>query len=143
MDYTQKWQNCVWGEYIFEGTGKNKKYLKIFRLLGDKGKVVELTDCNKVDRIEKELRAKFKKNKFTNDPQIIAIITVSKCKIVCTNDGSSFEFIQNRSLYPKGISPPKIYTHRRNKNLLNNYNIAKICEPNVILTKRQLATLPS
>ena len=75
-------------------------------------------------------------------PNIVAIIIVSKCKIFCTKDGRSFKFIQNRALYPKGISPPKIYKQESNKNILKNYNIAEICKPNVFLNKLEIATLP-
>lgn len=136
------------GKIVYGGTTylaelkKAKKFATIFRRLRDVGKVIELRDCKKVDDIEKKLKAKVKDSKFNNDPHIIAIITASKCKIVCTKDESSFKFIQNRKLYPRGISPPKIYTRERNKNILKNDNIADICKPNVTLTKQQLATLP-
>ncbi len=128
------------GTTYFNELVKTKKFVPIFRRLKDKGKVIELHDCEKVDAIEECLKAKVNDKKF-NDPHIVAIIIVSKCKIVCTKDGRSFKFVLDKTLYPKGISPPKIYKQESNKNILKNDNIAEICKPNVILNKRELAAL--
>ena len=119
---------------------KTKKYVPIFRRLKDKRKAVELSDCKRVDEIEKELSKKVKDHKF-NDPHIIAIVTISKCKIVCTKDKESEEFILNKELYPKGMKPPKIYKQKSNKNLLINNNIVDICRPSLKLNKDEIAAL--
>ena len=115
------------GTTYFNELAKTGKFVPIFRRLKDIGKVIELHDCKKVDAIEEELKAKVSDKKF-NDPHIVAIIAVSKCKIVCTKDRESFEFIKNKALYPKGTRPPKIYKQKRNKDILNNHNIAEICK---------------
>jgi hypothetical protein len=119
---------------------KSKKFIPIFRRLKDKRKAVELPDCQKVDEIERELYLKVKDTKF-NDPHIIAIVTVSKCKIVCTKDKESEEFLLNKELYPRGIKPPKIYKKKSNKNLLTNNNIVEICKPSLKLNKDEIAAL--
>ncbi len=134
------------GKIVYGGTTynkelrKTKKFVPIFRRLKDKRKVVELSNSEKVDEIEKKVISIVNDKKF-NDPHIIAIIAVSKCKIVCTRDGESEEFIKNKKLYPQGLKPPKIYKQKSNKNLLNDNNIVEICKPSVKLNKGELATL--
>lgn len=131
----------VWGgNKYFDELKKTGKFLVLFRRLQDKRKVVKLPDFNKVDLIEKEIYSKVGDKKF-NDPHIAAILSVSRCKIVCTKDRASIKYIKNKELYPKGFSIPKIFTHRSNSNLLNDANIVKICKPYGKLKKDEIEAL--
>ena len=64
-----------------------------------------------------------------DDPHIIAIVIVSRCMIICTKEVRALRFFKDKSLYPRGISRPKLYTSKRNKNLLSDKYIASICLP--------------
>ncbi len=100
-------------------------YLSLFTKLKSEGKVVPLND-DEVDTYENEIKLKVNDSKF-NDPHIVAIIAVSKCKVLCSNDKKSFDYIRNQALYPKGVSRPKIYSKTACQNLLVDDNIVKAC----------------
>jgi hypothetical protein len=104
---------------------KLPSYLNLFSRLNSMGKVVKLND-DKVNEEQERIKPMVNKTKF-NDPHIIAILAVSKCKVVCSNDKESFEFIHNSALYPKGVKPPKIYSKKSCENLLVDNNIIEIC----------------
>lgn len=53
-----------------------------------------------------------------DDQHIIALIGVSKCRIISSVDARSYPYIQDRQLYPRGASRPKIYSSGRNVDLL-------------------------
>lgn len=120
------------GKIVFGGT-KYKKELahasRYHRLLGElrkQGRVIEVKK-SKVDTAENELLRRARKAEM-NDSHLVAIVIASGCRLVCTRDKNAIENLKNRSLYPKGISPPKIYTKLCNKSLLCNKHIAPICE---------------
>ncbi|MBF0337359.1 MAG: hypothetical protein HQL05_05960 [Nitrospirae bacterium] len=89
-------------------------------------KIVYINDVT-VDDKEEEYKAHVNNRDF-DDPHIVAIIAVSGVKLVCTNDDRSIPFLKNKKFYPKGKSP-KIYTSKKNANLLCDNNIAKCCKP--------------
>jgi len=120
------------GRIIYGGT-KYKKELKkarqIFKLLLELRKVrkvIELDTCE-VDLKEKEIKNKESNPKF-NDPHLVAIVIVSGCRVICTLDKNSEEFIKNKKFYPKRFARPKIYSKLKNKNLICSKNVTKICK---------------
>lgn len=103
------------------------RYLNLFTLLGKCRKVIKIPD-ETINKIQNDLESKYKDSKF-NDPHIVSIVIASKCRIVCTEDKESHQFIKDPSLYPQHIKPPKIYSKKAHKDLLNDENIAEICVP--------------
>lgn len=120
------------GKIVYGGTEylaelrKAPVYLKHFTYLEMKGKAVPLID-NEVDECQEEIKSKANDPKF-NDTHILAIIIVSKCRILCSIDKKSYPYILNKSYYPNGILRPKIYSNISNKSLLIDKNIATCCK---------------
>ena len=124
---------------------QSTKYLRLFKRYNTARRIIKISD-EKVDEIEKkiykELEEKIKPNiskhefeeKF-NDSHIVSIAIVSKCKIVCTNDGGLSDFLKMTQFYPQGADIPKIYRNKSNRNLIKHDNIAEICKPSVKLRK--------
>jgi hypothetical protein len=90
------------------------------------GKLVRLSD-EEVDRIEKRLAVSIKNNKF-NDHHIIAIVTVSKLKLICSKDKEAMAEFKNKANYPPKFDLPKVYCNKKSAgNLLTSKYIVKIC----------------
>lgn len=121
------------GKIVYGGTKYLEetphKYRKLLKLSMDRGRAKNVS-TEEVDVCESELKQKLQHPDF-DDPHIVAIIIVSKCKLICTNEVRAIPFFKdkNRILYPKRFTIPKIYHGASNKDLLVNKNIAKICLP--------------
>ena len=111
------------GFLVFGGTGYKKelsrmpRYLKLVRGLKDAGHAVAIADAA-VDAQE-SIVADATEGTTCDDPHIIALLGVSRCPLLCSEDGRSFDFIKDRSLYPKGASRVRVYTGKRNRGLLS------------------------
>ena len=110
-----------------------RKYLSFFLELSKARKTKEINDAE-VDEKQKEIERIVNDKKF-NDPQIVAIIVVSGCKLICSEDKSAYPFFKRKDLYPKHITRPKIYSKASNADLLSDNNIAEICKPTRRLPK--------
>ena|SRR5690554_3908565 len=118
----------VYGGKKYKSELKNaSKYIRIFRLLKEAKRAIEVCD-DKVNRAEK-IASSLKVHKDFDDPHLIAIATVSGCKIICTQEKRAIPFLKDPKLYPKGCTPPSLYTSSRNKDLLTAKYIADICKP--------------
>jgi predicted nucleic acid-binding protein len=116
------------GSKYREELGKAKKYLNFLGELAKVRKIVVVDDV-KVDDTQAELEKRVNHQKF-NDPHLVAIIIVSGCKLICSNDKEAYPFFKNKDLYRnQGSRPPKIYAKANNSNLLSDENIAAICKP--------------
>ena len=151
-----RWISEGFGRIVYGGTkykrelSKSRKYSRIFKHFNNARRVIKIPDED-VETIEKKIskeleeiiKPKISKHIFDerfNDPHIVSIAVVSKCKIVCTDDGGLSDFLKMSQFYPEGIALPKIYRNKSNRNLLNNNNIAEICKPCVKL--RKVKSLP-
>lgn len=123
-------------KYKNETLEKISWFLPFLNLLNQCGKVVMIADAE-VDKKEKTIIEKSLHRDF-DDPHIIALLSVSKCKLVCTTDKRAFPFIQNKSLYSKGHQIPAIYQTPRNMNLLCNKYISNCCKPNQKSRKQEI-----
>lgn len=133
------------GKIVFGGTQyhnelvKNRKYVKLFNRLGNKGKVKKVPN-EKVDKIQAQLAEKFPDPKF-NDRHLSSIVIASKCNLICTDDKESYDFLKNPSVYPKGVSKPKIYRGISNADLIDDHNIVEFCRPSEKLSKNDQTNL--
>ncbi len=116
-----------------------KRYLGIVSQFKKAGKVVEVND-QQVDARQRELEDSMQHRDF-DDPHIIAIVIVSGCKLVCSNDSRAYRFVKMKELYPSRIQRPKIYRGKGNEDLLCDQNIADICRPCDRLRKQEASAL--
>ncbi len=100
-----------------------KKLAKIIKLLKDAQKVFVGNDEN-INKLEEKISNNVNDRRF-NDPHLSAIVIDTKCRIICTADTSAIPYLKESSIYPKGMSRPKIYSKKTNKNLLCNKYIPK------------------
>lgn len=142
-------------DWIIEGKGKvlyggtkyrdelrRTKYVKLFGQLKRARKAVQV-DNQQIDQEQKRIEALVTDPDF-DDPHLIAIICVSRCILICSKDKRSYPFLKDKRFYPKGYDRPKIYSNKRNSDLLVDVNIAEICQPSRKTTKKQRAIiLPS
>ncbi|MCW3491544.1 hypothetical protein [Dethiobacter alkaliphilus] len=141
-------------DWILEGKGKvvfggstyikelsRTSYLRIFRLLIDVRKAVVLPK-GEVDNIEKEIIESREDDDF-DDAHLMAIFIQSDCKLLCSKDARSYKYLKDSSMYPRGRRKPKIYSRRRNADLLTDRNIASICLPCIVLSKDEQVSVCS
>lgn len=119
------------GKIVFGGTTyrnelrRAKKYLRIINELKKARKIVEV--CNdEVDREQRRIESLITHRDF-DDPHLVAIVSVSKCKLICSSDKRAYPFIKNGSLYPSVGMRPRIYSRSNNSNLLCDHYIADCC----------------
>jgi hypothetical protein len=130
------------GKLIYGGTkyltelGKSRKYLKIIGLLNSRAKRVIIVDKEKVDQEQVRIESLITDNDF-DDPHLPAIVIISKCMLICSEDSRSTKFVTRGELYPKGIIVPKYYMGFRNKDLLCNENIDKKYKPFTKCNKKE------
>lgn len=146
-----KWISEGFGKIVYGGSKykeelrQSSRYLKIFKHFNTARRVIKISD-EEVDKIEKKISKELEENikpnisnydfeKKFNDPHIISIVIVSKCRIVCTKDEGLSYFLKMSQFYPQGIAIPKIYRNKSNRNMLNNNNIAEICKPCIKVRK--------
>ncbi len=95
---------------------KDFTYQKIIRLLREIGKVKQ-GNTLQIDNQEKEIKKKLIQKGF-NDQHLVAMVIVTKCRIICSNDKESIQFVTLKNLYPKGALHPVYYSSSKNKSLL-------------------------
>lgn len=137
-------------KWVFEGHGflvyggtkyheellKAGSFLKMFRLLNTFNKLVKFPD-KLIDEYEKKFKLMITDKKF-NDPHLPAIVRVSKCRLICSKDIESMEFVTNPLLYPKRFHLPNYYTGIKDTHLLVDENIDKrLLSYRCLLNKRQ------
>lgn len=127
-----KWLDRCKTKIVYGGTkykdelSKMPNYFGVLSEMKKAGQVCEVDD-DSVDAAQEEISRKTHHSNF-NDQAIVAIVLVSRCRLICSNDKSSFPFLRLRSLYPKHSKPPSIYTGRGNVALLNRHILGK-CGP--------------
>lgn len=119
------------GKIVFGGTTyrnelrRAKRYLGIIGELKKARRIVEVSN-DEVDREQKRIESLVSHRDF-DDPHLIAIVAVSRCKLICSSDKRAYRFIKRASLYPKAGMRPKIYSGSSNSDLLCDHNIADCC----------------
>lgn len=133
-----KGKMVVGGSTYYEELEKMYKFRKFYIALRKAGKVVVGCD-EKIDNLELDLKETLNHRDF-DDPHIVALLIISGCKIICSEDARAYPFFQKSEWYPKGKSVPKIYckrAHSKSKELLSDSNIAEICLPCSRLNREQ------
>lgn len=143
---------CDWivsgdGTLVFGGTkfkqelvGNQGWFLRYLRLLKESGKAFEAVQ-QRVDNRQKIVES-LESNPDFDDPHLIALIGVTGCRLICTNDKRAFKFLRKKTLYPNKVSPPSIYQNEKShRALLCKENIAKCCPNSNKLNKKTRANL--
>ena len=113
--------------YEKETTDRSRRRLRIINTLRAMEKAVKI-DFAKVDREEQRLLSKPRPPKF-NDPHLVALLVVSKCQLICSEDAEAYPHLQGRTNYPKGHKLPRIYSKNTDacRKLLCRANCAECC----------------
>jgi len=134
-------------KWIIEGKGKvvfgGSKYIseiglgyaKLFNELRNTKKAVKI-DNEKVDQLEVKLKSLIKHADF-DDQHIVALLVVSGCKLICSEDRRAYPYFRNSLFFKYAKNRPKIYRGRTNYSLLTDNNISKICKPCEPLSNQQ------
>lgn len=131
-----RWITVGKGRLVYGGTKYNlelkkaTKFLRILLELQRQGRVIQVAG-DRVDAVAATLKAKIPDPKF-NDEHIAAIVIVSRCRIVCTNDDIAISFLRRAALFaPYKLKRPKIYRHRQHLRLCCDGNLSEICKAKV------------
>lgn len=133
-------------DWIFKGRGSivygGKKYIEeIGKYIG---LFMELKKVNKAkyvsDTVVDTMALKagiIVKHRDFDDQHLVGLLLVSRCQLICSLDQRAYPFFTHRKIF-HSQPRPKIYSSRRNRNLLCNQYIAEVCLPCVQLNRRQL-----
>lgn len=123
-----QWVTKDEGSMVYGGTkyktelGRMPIIFKIVVELRRARRAIEVDDAQ-VDTIEKNVKKKTRKSGF-NDSHLVAIVIVSKCRIICTKDERAMPYLKDRNLYiDYHVKPPKIYCHKDHEKLCCRNNI--------------------
>jgi hypothetical protein len=122
-------------KYKLEVNLRSSKYRPLIQELEKKNRLIEV--CSRcVDEIAEELKQAVPDQAF-NDQHIVALVIVSRCRVVCTEENEAIPFFKKRSLYPAGSEPPLIYKDKRNKSIVRNAaNIVDVCRNKTNMCRR-------
>ena len=87
-----------------------------------------IIDKKRVDERELEIRTMEPSTDF-DDPHLVAIVCVSRCKVVCTLDARADQYLLEPRFYA-GYGKPKIYRQKSHKHLLCDANVVGVCVEN-------------
>lgn len=118
------------GRAVFGGTkyktelARARRYLRLFLQLKIQGRAIEIRG-DLVDAREAAL-VEMTRGSDCDDQHIIAILCVSKCLLLCSQDGRSYCFVKDKRNYPKKQKVPRIYSSHKNRDLLCDHNIVPL-----------------
>lgn len=116
---------------VFGGTHYSKelemqsKYIPIIAELKRIHKVI-VVDKDTVDDLEDKVKEIEPKKDF-DDPHLVAIVEISGCRIVCSDDKRADKYIKDERFYNKS-KKPSIYRTNNHSHLLTSKNIVAICK---------------
>ena len=79
-----------------------------------------------VDKTAAALKERVNDENF-DDEHLVALVSVSKCRVVCTDDQRAYPYLKRGDLYPPGVKRPKIYRTARNADLCCAANVVDVC----------------
>lgn len=135
-----EWLTNGRGKLVYGGSSYKKelklarKFIPIFTEFARRNKLVRVSD-QKVDEWEEQVKKKLESNgkdyvndERYNDSHLVAIFSVSGCRLLCSTDKKSFPFINDKQYYIKDRKPPSFYTAKRNAKLLCDQYIGPCCD---------------
>jgi hypothetical protein len=134
------WVTTGTGSVIYGGTkylkelGKGK-YLGIFAELLRMRRAINV-DKQAVDDRALELKAEVPDKDF-DDEHIVALVGISRCCVVCTDDKRSIPYLRRQDLYPTGVKVPHIYRALADKKYCCMKMIVEICAARATSIRRR------
>lgn len=117
-----EWINNGPGRMIYGGTKYLKELRQITRVLrlvaelSRKGRVKILAEAS-VDTLADEVKQQVNDSGF-NDEHLVAIVIVSRCHVICTDDRQAMPYLKRSDLYARhNLERPRIYTKQSHKHL--------------------------
>jgi hypothetical protein len=108
-------------KYLTE-LGRVKTVLRLVVELNRKGRVT-IYPKGRIDALAKQLKREVNQRAF-NDEHLVAIVIVSECRVVCTDDKKAMPYLKCTKLYAAhGVKHPKIYNRRSHKDLCCDENL--------------------
>lgn len=135
----EQWVTKGTGSVIFGGTkyleelGEGR-YLGLFKELLEARRAVRI-DAKAVDEQAKKLKALIPDKAF-NDEHIVALVGLSRCCLVCTDDKRSLPYLRRRELYPPGVNVPNIYRALAHKKHCCSRLVVGVCPKRTTQSKR-------
>lgn len=99
--------------------------LSLLAELSRQRKIVRI-DSVEVDREVSSVKAIISSKGF-DDPHLVALVRITKCKLVCLRDRKAHKYILDKKLYSSPIDVPKLYSRSSHTGLLKTKNISKCC----------------
>jgi hypothetical protein len=127
------------GSRYIKELAKTPRYLRLLLQLRKAEKACYVEN-DKVDEAEKKICHEIRDEDF-DDQHIVALLVVSKCKLICSLDERAYQYFTHPELFKPASNRPRIYKQRANKSLLCQENIADIClpcEPTTNLQRKQI-----
>lgn len=118
------------GTVVYGGTKYIKElnkgqYLALFVELTKAGRAVNV-DAQRVDDRARQIKAIVSNDDF-DDEHIVALVGVSRCRLVCTDDVRSLPYLKQRRLYPTGVKVPNIYRSPSDKKHCSTKLLVGVC----------------
>jgi predicted nucleic acid-binding protein len=117
------------GKVVYGGSkykGELKKYLGLYVELKRKNRAIYIDDAL-VDQ-EEILVSRQLQNADFDDQHLVALLRISKCKLICSLDERAYPYFRHRLFFNPAANRPRIYNQYRNRDLLIRRNIAAICQ---------------
>jgi hypothetical protein len=133
------WVTSGDGSVIYGGTKYLKelgrgKYLGLYTELFNARRAVRI-DTKAVDTRAATVKSKVKDKAF-NDAHIVALVGLSRCCLVCTDDIESLPYLKRKDLYPDGVKVPHIYRHPNDSKHCCAQMVVEICPRRIAASRR-------
>jgi len=116
---------------IVVGGSKFDEELKRGGMLGILGEYQRKNRLVRMDTAEVDQAAVLVKGLVTkadfNDEHLVALVRISKCRVVCSDDKAASRYLWSKALYPRRFKRPKIYRTARNADLCCHEHIVDAC----------------
>jgi len=96
------------GSHYLNELAKMPRYLKVVNELNRSGIAVNINK-GEIDNYEKYVISAIS-DKKCNDPHVIALLAVSRSRILCSADAKSYRYIKDKRLYPKNFGCVRVYS---------------------------------
>jgi len=132
----------IGGSVYMSELAKMEYYLRLIAELTRLRKVYRADD-REVDAHQSDILSQEAASDF-NDSHIVSLLSVTRCRILCSRDTKSFKYIQDSRFYRLRVDRPKIYTnvgHKPRRAILCDRNLCANCEPHFQLSQAQIRSL--
>jgi hypothetical protein len=134
------WVTTGTGSVVYGGTKYLKelgggRYLDLFSQLAKAGRAVCI-NTKAVDDRARELKARVPDKEF-DDEHLVALVGLSKCCLVCTDDVRALPYLKRKDLYPPGVRVPFIFRSPADKKHCCDRFIVEVCPKRAMPSRRR------